>query len=349
MTMELREGSVTGSSAVLDVTTSVVDAVYCVAAKSLVAPEELVAEVAAGILEGQFTSMDKQHTVFLQNLEPRTHYYVSCVARHSLATITQADLFTTASAVSPLRVHSIESVAPESRLPTFRITFDGSVKLGSDPAIWVACGGLTQRFELSEEMIEGAKHDQLRVSLRGEERLPAGATCSLGFVSLEAVQRLHGEDAWALLDAKPMPDNAERFEFTVSMDAMEPALTTLLVAELQEEEVLLATLTEPVTSLEPFTYELRCSQRGEATVHRVFDSATTPLVMRSGFEARKGYVDLLVHTGLLPHLHDCELRLPATVGDAVQNPMMCERDGANCVVSFVSRVASPDSRSVWEK
>ena len=349
MTMELREGSVTGSSAVLDVTTSVVDAVYCVAAKSLVAPEELVAEVAAGILEGQFTSMGKQHTVFLQNLEPRTHYYVSCVARHSLATITQVDLFTTASAASPLRVRSIESVAPESRLPTFRITFDGSVKLGSDPAIWVACGGLTQRFELSEEMIEGAKHDQLRVSLRGEERLPAGATCSLGFVSLEAVQRLHGEDAWALLDAKPMPDNAERFEFTVSMDAMEPALTTLLVAELQEEEVLLATLTEPVTSLEPFTYELRCSQRGEATVHRVFDSATTPLVMRSGFEARKGYVDLLVHTGLLPHLHDCELRLPATVGDAVQNPMMCERDGANCVVSFVSRVASPDSRSVWEK
>ena len=125
MTMELREGSVTGSSAVLDVTTSVVDAVYCVAAKSLVAPEELVAEVAAGILEGQFTSMDKQHTVFLQNLEPRTHYYVSCVARHSLATITQADLFTTASAASPLRVRSIESVAPESRLPTFRITFDG--------------------------------------------------------------------------------------------------------------------------------------------------------------------------------------------------------------------------------
>ena len=343
MTMELREASVTGSSAVLDVATSVPDAVYCVAAKSLVAPEELVAEVSAGILEGQFTSMGTQHTVFLQDLEPRTHYYVSCVARHSLATTSQADLFTTASAVSPLRVRSIESVAPESRLPTFRFTFDGSVKLGSDPAIWVACGGMTQRFTLSEEAIEGAKHDQVRVSLRGEERLPAGASCSLGFVSLEAVQRLHGEDASVLLDAKPMPDNSERFEFTVSVDAMEPALTTLLVAELQEENVLLATVTEPLTSLEPFSYELRCSQRGEETVHRVFDSASTPLVMRSGFEARKGYVDVVVFTGLLPHLHDCELRLPATLGDAVQNPVACERDGADCVVSFVSRVASPDS------
>lgn len=128
--------------------------------------------------------MGKQHTVFLQNLEPRTHYYVSCVARHSLATITQADLFTTASAASPLRVRSIESVAPESRLPTFRITFDGSVKLGSDPAIWVACGGLTQRFELSEEMIEGAKHDQLRsVSARRGASSCGARRARWGFVT----------------------------------------------------------------------------------------------------------------------------------------------------------------------
>ena len=346
LTMELREASVTGLSAVLDVVTSAPDAVYCVAAKSLVAPEELVAEVAAGVLDGQFSSMGTQHTVFLQNLTPRTQYSVTCVARHSLATTSQSDLFVTASAASPLRVRSIESMAPESRLPTFRFTFDGSVKLGSDPAIWVACGGATRRFTLREEAIEGVKHDQLRVSLRDaeEQRLPAGATCSLGFVSLEAVQRLYGEDAAALLDAKPMPGDSERFEFTVSSDAVQPVLTTLLVAELQEENVLLATVSEPLEAVEPFSYELRCSQRGEATVHRVFDSASTPLVLRSGFEAHKGYVDLLVHTGLLPHLHDCELRLPATLGDAVQNPLVCERDGADCVVSFVSRVASPDSR-----
>ena len=348
--VELVEGSVTGSSAVLSVITSSPDAVYCVASTQPIAPEQLLQETAAGLLDDLFVpssvaAYSKLHSVYLMNLTPRTHYSVTCVARHSLSTAIYLDLFTTASTKSPLIVREVTSLTPAGRIPSFLFQFDGSIRLGLEASVWVHCGGMTMTYGLKETMIEGANRDQLRVQLKDEAftRLPAGTSCSLGFTSLDAVQRMDAEDSRDLLSETPMPSGEDRtrFEFNVSSDAMCPVLNTLLVAELEEDKVLVATVSEELMALEPFTYQLECSYHGEATVHRSFDSLTHPLIVRVGSEARKGYADLLVYTGLLPHLHECVIRFPAqAIGDTVQNPIVCE--GEECSMSFVSRVSAPE-------
>ena len=355
--VELVEGSVTGSSAVLSVITSSPDAVYCVASTQPIAPEQLLQETAAGLLDDLFVpsssaAYSKLHSVYLVNLTPRTHYAVTCIARHSLSTAIHLDLFTTALIKSPLIVREVTSLTPEGRIPSFLFQFDGSIRLGQEASIWIHCGGMPVTYGLKETMIEGVNRDQLRVQLKDEAftRLPAGTSCSLGFTSLDAVQRMNAEDSRDLLSETPMPSGEDhtRFEFTVSSDAMDPVLTVLLVAELEEDKVLVATVSEELMALEPFTYQLECSYHDEATVHRSFDSLTHPFIIRVGSEARKGYTDLLVYTGLLPHLHECIIRFPARVlGDTVQNPMVCEGrecvcEGEECSMSFVSRVSAPE-------
>ena len=347
--VELVKDSVTGSSAVVSVITSSPDAVYCVASSQPITPAQLLQETAAGLLDDLFVpssaaAYSKFHSVYLMNLKPRTHYAVTCVARQTLSTAMLMDLFTTASTKSPLIVREVTPLTPEGRIPSFLFQFDGSIRLGAEPRVWVHCGGLAHTYRLQETMIEGANRDQLRVQLKDEAftRLPAGTTCSLGFVSLDAVQRMDAEDSRDLLSETPMPsgEDRSRFEFTVSSDAMSPEFTTV-IAELEEDKVLVATVSEELMALEPFTYQVDCSYHGETSIQRSFDSLTHPLIVRMGLEARKGYADLLVYTGLLPHLHECSIRFPAqAVGDAAQNPLVCE--GEECRMNFMSRVSAPE-------
>ena len=350
LSVELVEDSITSSSAVLSVTTSSPDAVYCIASTQPISSEQLIQEAAAGLLDDLFVPASSEaytttHSVYLQDLMPHTRYAVTCLARYSLATMLHTSLFTTASTKSPLLVREVTTLTPAGRVPSFLFQFDGAIQLGSEASVWVNCGGMTKTYELEEMMIEGVNHSQLRIQLQDEALtlLPAGTLCSLGFTSLDAVQRLHGEDTRDLLSETPMPSGTDRarFEFTISQDAMSPVLTVLLAAELEEDKVLVATVSEEVVTLSPFTYQLECSRRGESTVQRSFDSTSHPLIVRMGSEARKGYTDMLIHTGFLPHLHECVIRFPAyALGDAVQNPIVCE--GEDCSVSFVSRVSAPD-------
>ena len=331
---------VSSSAAVVSVTTDQPETVYCVAHSNAISVDSLQKQAEAGLFDSLYEPAEPviDHRVVLTDLKPQTTYHVSCVARSSRSVHQELYLFTTAAEVSPLQVIEVQSLHPLSHDPTFRLVFSDHVMVGEQAVASVMCGGLTvdAPLVLDESVM---KHNEVRVTF---SNLPSSTACSLFFPSLDVVRRSSFyEEGTSLLSETPFPVNESSYTFEVSSDSMQPSLVSLQLTQMSENHVLFATTTEFLQT-EPFAYEVRCSRYGEDTAHRQFSTADHPMEVRMGALASRGYADVLLFVGLLPHLHTCQLLFPAAaIKDVYGNEVVCSLSGDQCMYEFVARAANP--------
>lgn len=321
-TLAVEMVEVSSTSATLKVTASSPDAFYCVASTTPVPAEQLYTQVQNGLHVDEFFPAvpAKEAMVDLLDLHPATAYAVTCIARRALTSVMVPTLFTTAASAETLSVLHVEELTPGSHLPSFLLTFNGHIQLGENASMWVHCGGLSQEVTLVAPVavIEGVYSNQLRVNFAQSDIaiLPTGATCSMGFTSLSAVQRLHADSLDDMLG-----DANYAYTFTVTSDAMRPVMTVLTTIPPATEEVSLVTISEPVVARKDFAYTVVCKKDGEITIDRAFSTEDYPIhVVTNGPS-----MELAFHVGLLPYLHECELRMPADMlMDEMMNPAILQ-------------------------
>ena len=91
---------------------------------------------------------------------------------------------------------------------------------------------------------------------------------------------------------------------------------------------------------------MSCLKDGQPSVHRTFHTAAHPLEVRSGRDAKEGYMDVLLYAGLLPHMHTCQLFFPAdAVTDRFGNAVQCQLSEDRCVYEFVVQAAQSERRN----
>ena len=164
----------------------------------------------------------------------------------------------------------------------------------------------------------------------------------MGFTSLAAVQRLHAESSSDMLG-----DASYVYTFSVNEDNLQPVLTVVPVLNttIAGEELSLLGLSETVFPRMDFSYDVVCSQYDQTTISRTFSTEDHPVrVVANG-----ALQELAFYVGLLPYLHQCELRLPAGVlVDAMMNPAVLsgvEADGeGRWVINFTAPASAPERR-----
>ena len=346
LAVEVVEASATAAS--LKVTASSPDVFYCVAATTPVSAEQLQAQIDSGLHLDEFVPATPvtEATVYLLDLHPATAYAVTCIARYARTTVTMPTLFTTTATDTTLAVLEVTEVTPGSRLPAFLLTFNSHIQLAADASLWVHCGGLYTEVALTFPVaaIEGVYSNQLRVDLAQSDLalLPAGTTCTMGFTSLAAVQRLHAESSSDLLG-----DASYMYTFAVTEDGMQPVLTTLTVLDtaIAGEELSLMGISEVVFPRADFSYNVVCSQYDQTTVSRTFSTEDHPIrVVTNG-----ALQELAFYVGLLPYQHQCELLLPAgMLVDAMMNPAVLSGVEADSegrwVIAFTAPASVPERR-----
>ena len=282
-----------------------------------------------------------EHQIVLTDLQPSTAYHVSCIARSSHTVKQAINLFTTPATVSPLHVVEVESVHPLSHKPTFRLTFDDHIMLGEAASASAMCGGLA----LDAPLAIDATAPKQNVAVVSFDALPASSSCVLFFSSLAAVRRAaFYRQETGLLSETPFFNNTASFAFSVSTDSIRPALRTLAIVKMSESAMLFATTSEALLD-HSFEYEVSCLKDGEPSVHRTFHTADYPLEVRSGRDAKEGYMDVLLYAGLLPHMHTCQLLFPAdAVTDRFGNAVQCQLSEDRCVYEFVVQAAQSEGR-----
>ena len=341
------ESSLLSSSvAVLKVVTDIPESVYCLAHTTSLSPESIQAQAEAGLFEGRYEPSELsepvlEHQIVLTDLQPSTAYHVSCIARSSHTVKQAINLFTTPATVSPLHVVEVESVHPLSHKPTFRLTFDDHIMLGEAASASAMCGGLA----LDAPLAIDATAPKQNVAVVSFDALPASSSCVLFFSSLAAVRRASFyRQETGLLSETPFFNNTASFAFSVSTDSIRPALRTLAIVKMSESAMLFATTSEALLD-GSFEYEVSCHMDGEPSVHRTFHTADYPLEVRSGRDAKEGYMDVLLYAGLLPHMHTCQLLFPAdAVTDRFGNAVQCQLSEDRCVYEFVVQAAQSEGR-----